>query len=411
MSKVVQKKIIKTRSAPMANKVALKKPLQKKVLSKTNQINVKKEKAEENDAFAMPELKKVSLMTRLNIRLSSKEKVLFAKYLSVLLDSGLPLLESIDILLEQSKGALKKIITRLKSELEGGKSLADGLSYFPHIFSHVFISLVRAGEASGTMKENLLYLSVQMQKQYDLKKNIQGAMMYPGLIFCGGIAVTIVITVFVLPDVLALFSTMDVELPMSTKILIWFADFTQQHPLQLIFGGISLVVFFVLIRTVKILKNITDGLLLKIPVFGVIIKNSILANSFRLMGTLIKSGVRVQGALQITLDTMSYKPYRDLFVELKDEVTQGKQMSDTLEKHKNLIPLLAMRLINVGTKTGTLEKSFLYLAEFYEKEVDESSKRVTVLMEPLLIIGIGIMVAFLAFSIISPIYGVVANVG
>ncbi|MBU0614273.1 type II secretion system F family protein [Patescibacteria group bacterium] len=382
-----------------------------KAINKADSVQDQNMDKQELPELLMPEKKKVSLMTKMNIRLSGKEKVLFAKYLSVLLDSGLPLKEAIDILLEQSKGSLKKIITKLMSEIENGNTLADGLSNFPHIFSHVFISLVRAGEASGTMKANLLYLSEQLQKQYDLKKSIQGAMMYPALIFFGGLAVSIVIVVFVLPGVLSLFKTMNVELPFTTKVLIWFAEFTQNYPIQLIVGGVSLAVGIVLARSIPIFKNLTDALMLHIPVAGNIIKNSILANSFRLMGTLIQSGVRVQNALEITLDTMNYKPYKVLFTELKTEVNQGHGMTQTLEKYKKLIPSLAMRLIHVGSETGTLEKSFLYLADFYEKEVDESSKRVATLMEPLLIICIGIMVAFLAFSIISPIYGVVANVG
>jgi len=354
--------------------------------------------------------KKVSIFTRLNIRLSVKERLLFAKYLSVLLGSGLTLDESIKVLKKGTKGPMKKILETLDVELQQGHTLADGLSHFPHIFSQVFINLLRAGESSGTLNSNLEYLSVQMQKQYELKKSIQGAMMYPAIILTGGLAVTVLIIVFILPNIVDLFSSLNAEIPTTTKILIWISYFFQTYPIKIIIGSLALFLAFVAIIKIHFTRSIIDKIILTVPIVGTIIKNATLARIFRLFGTLLKSGMPMEKAIIITQSVVSNAAYSKMLLDLKAGVTEGHNLTDVLDKYPKLVPEIAKRLILVGSETATLPQNLLYMAEFYEQEVSEASKQISVLIEPILIIFMGILVAFLAFSVLSPIYGVVSSI-
>jgi len=354
--------------------------------------------------------KKVSIFTRLNIRLSVKERLLFAKYLSVLLGSGLTLDESIKVLKKGTKGPMKKILETLDVELQQGHTLADGLSHFPHIFSQVFINLLRAGESSGTLNSNLEYLSVQMQKQYELKKSIQGAMMYPAIILTGGLAVTVLIIVFILPNIVDLFSSLNAEIPTTTKILIWISYFFQTYPIKIIIGSLALFLAFVAIIKIHFTRSIIDKIILTVPIVGTIIKNATLARIFRLFGTLLKSGMPMEKAIIITQSVVSNAAYSKMLLDLKAGVTEGHNLTDVLDKYPKLVPEIAKRLILVGSETATLPQNLLYMAEFYEQEISEASKQISVLIEPILIIFMGILVAFLAFSVLSPIYGVVSSI-
>src|SRR3990167_2528848 len=189
---------------------------------------------------------KIPLMTRLNIRLSHTEKMLFTKYFAVLLKSGVAIDEAIDILLQQSKGPLKKILETLKSVVEQGKTLAEGLSRYSHVFSPVFVNLVRAGEASGTLQKNLDHLARQLEKEHNLRKKVRGAMMYPMVVLLGALVVGALVFVFVLPKITSLFKSLKVELPWTTKAILWLVDTIATKPI-LVFGFVAAVILLVLV--------------------------------------------------------------------------------------------------------------------------------------------------------------------
>ena len=353
---------------------------------------------------------KVPLMTRLNIRLSHTEKMLFTKYFAVLLKSGVAIDEAIDILLQQSKVPLKKILETLKSVVEQGKTLAEGLSRYPHVFSTVFVNLIRAGEASGTLQKNLDHLAGQLEKEHDLRKKVRGAMMYPMVVLLGALIVGALVFVFVLPKITSLFQSLDVELPFTTKAILWLVDTIATKPL-LVFGGIALlVVLVIVIPRIPFLKPTLHWLLLHMPIFGRTSKNTNLARMTRLMGTLLGSGVTINEALMITKETVHNHYYRRLFDRALDEVSQGQPLTEVLGQEEKLVPPMALRLIRVGEETGTLPDMMTYLAGFYEEEVDSTIQDIATLIEPFLILTIGLLVGILAFSIISPIYQVVGSV-
>ncbi|EKD47530.1 MAG: hypothetical protein ACD_66C00019G0004 [uncultured bacterium] len=373
-------------------------------------MNKKIETKKPQEKTASIAKRKISAWEKLNIRLSAKEKVLFIKYLHVLLKSGLSLNDALDVLLSQSTGPLKKILERLVREVESGRTLASGLSYYPHIFSDVFVNLVQAGENSGTLEKNLEYLAEQTQKQYDLRQSIKGSMMYPIIVLVGGLGVSIFIIVFIFPSIISLFETLNVDLPFATRMLLFIANTITGRPLEIVLGIILVIILFIIAAKIRPTRYILDSILLKMPVVGTIICDSILSNVFRLLGTLLQSGMPLKQSIYITESTVSSLPFRKMFDDLDAKVTQGGELVTVLRNYDGIVPIMAIRLIHVGTQTGELENMLLYLGDFYGKEVDELSKRISIIIEPVLIIAMGVMVGFLAFAVISPIYQVITNV-
>lgn len=351
-----------------------------------------------------------SLWTRLSVRLSESERLLLTKYLSVLLKSGLAIDDAIDILLQQSKGSLKIVLQKLHDTVRSGSTLASGLQNFPQIFSNVFTSLIAAGESSGTLQKNLEHLADQMQKEHELRKKITGALMYPSIVLMMAITISVGIVVFVLPNITALFHSLNVKLPWTTEVLLWVADLFGKHGFLLGVGSVITVGLLVFLRTVKVFHPFTHWIALHFPVVGKIVRNTNLTRITRLLGTLLQSGMPISEALTVTTSIMKNVHYRNLFNKLKVMLGQGRTIAQGLGREEYLMPPIALRLIRVGEETGTLGDMLLYLSTFYEQEVDDATKNATTLLEPLMIVGIGVMVGVLAFSIIAPIYQVVGAV-
>ncbi len=351
-----------------------------------------------------------NFLEKLTVRLSHTEILLFTKYLSVLLRSGLPIDEALDLLLQQAKGPLKKVLTNIKITVTSGKTFADGLELYPQIFSSVYVNLIRAGEASGQLQQNFEQLSGQMQKEHELRQKIQGAMMYPMIVLVTALGVSTGIVVFVLPNIIKLFDALDVELPVTTKALLWIAVNANKHGLIIALVALALVALFFFARTLKPVKPITHWLVLHVPVVGNIDRNTNLARISRLLGTLLKTGMPITDALPVTISVLKNVYYRKLFFRVQDVLAKGGTIASALQLSPGLVPPIAVRLIRVGEETGTLDDMLLYLASFYEQEVDESTKNAATLLEPLMIVMIGIMVGTLAFSIITPIYKVIGSI-
>ncbi len=352
----------------------------------------------------------VSLWTRVSVRLSETERLLLTKYLSVLLLSGLAINDAIDILLQQAKGPLKIILDTLQKTVQSGSTLASGLRKYPHVFSNVFISLVDAGESSGTLQKNLEHLANQMQKEHELRKKITGALMYPSIVLLSASVIFVGIVVFVLPNITSLFASLDVPLPWTTKVLLWVAKLFDEHGFLLALGAVAVVMSIMIIRSLKPFHPITHWLALHFPVVGTIARNTNLARITRLFGTLLQSGMPISDAIPVTVSIMKNVHYRKLFDRLLTMMKQGRTLAQSLSGSEYLVPPIALRLMRVGEETGTLGDMLLYLSDFYEQEVDDATKNATTLLEPLMIIFIGVMVGVLAFSIISPIYQVVGSI-
>ncbi len=344
------------------------------------------------------------------VRMSLKQKLAFTKYLAVLLRSGLAIDEVLVILGDQSKGAIKHIVSALSYAVQNGDRLADGFAKFPHLFNPVFINLVAAGEASGSLNTNLEHLAEQQQKDHELRQKIKGAVMYPLIILSFAIILCIGIVVFILPNVTDVFESLDVQLPITTRILLWVADLVEQRGDVLAIIGVAGVVTILVLRQLNFVKPFTHTALLYMPVIGGIAKKTNLARLMRLMGTMLKSGMTIDEVLPLSRNVLSNVRYRQALKQVQIEVGQGNTLAAAFGNHKTLFSPLFLRMTRVGEESGTLGSTFLYLTEFYEGEINDETKNLSTLLEPFLLVLIGLMVGTVALSIISPIYGIVGSV-
>jgi type IV pilus assembly protein PilC len=249
-----------------------------------------------------------------------------------------------------------------------------------------------------------------MQKEHDLRVKIRCAMMYPTIVFMSAITICTGIVVFVLPNITNLFKSLNVPLPWTTKALLWIAYVTQHYGILIAAGITACVITFLLIRNFSVVKPVTHFLTLHVPVLGKIVRNTNLARITRLLGTLLNTGMPLSEALPITVSVVKNEHYKRLLIKMQKIISEGKTITVALSENEYLVPPIALRLIRVGEETGTLGDMLIYLANFYEQEIEDATKNVTTLIEPVMIVGIGLMVGVLAFSIITPIYQVVGSV-
>jgi len=338
-------------------------------------------------------------------RISHLDKLLFTKHLAVMIKAGLPLREGVATIQEQTRSRrFKKILDDVIKRLDNGEPLGESLARYPKAFSELFINMIKMGEQSGNLEKNLEYLALQLEKSFALKRKVIAAMIYPAIILVSTFGLGGALSVFILPKLIPLFKSLKVELPLSTRILLWITELVQNYGLFVLLGLIIFVVAIILISRLRLVKLVNHKILLKLPIVGTISQNLNLALFSRTLGTLIKSGVSIVEALDITANTLNNLIYQGQIKEVSLRIQKGKQMSVYLKTKGKLFPATFSRMIGVGEKTGNLEESLVYLADFYEKEVDNTTQKLSTVLEPILLLVIGLIVAFIAISIITPIY-------
>ena len=350
---------------------------------------------------------KICFSTSFINRISFFEKVFLAKSLALMIRAGLPLRESIATIQEQSKSkTFKKILDDILKSIDNGQSLTTSLSRHPNIFDSLYINMIKIGEESGTLAENLGHLSLQLEKSHELRSKVKAAMIYPAIILTAVIILGLALTFFVLPQITPIFKTFDIQLPLATRILIAFTEIIQNYGLFILIGVVALSVILFLISRFRPVKFLIHKITLKIPIAGAISRNVNIAHFSRTLGVLLKSGITVVSALDITQTTLGNLVYQKELVEVAEEVQRGKPISDYLRKKETIFPLTVSRMVEVGEKTGNLEETLLYLSNFYEAEVDRSVKSLSTILEPILLLIIGAVVGFIALAIITPIYDI-----
>jgi len=333
------------------------------------------------------------------------EKFLFTKNLALMIKTGLPLRESIATIQEQSKNrSFKKALGDVIKNIENGQSLTVSLSNHPQIFDNLYISMIKVGEESGTLEENLNHLILELEKSYELRSKVKAATVYPSFILIAVVALTVGLTFLVLPQIVPIFETFDIELPLATKILVKFIETTQTYGLHILVGIVVFLIFSFLISKIRSVKYLFDKVILKIPIAGPIAKNVSLAQFSWTLGILLQSGLPLVKALEITQGVLKNLVFQKELMEISQEVQKGKSISDYLRNKESIFPLMISRMIAVGEKTGSLEETLLYLGDFYEAEVDKTVKNLSTILEPALLLIIGAVVALVALAIISPIY-------
>lgn len=331
------------------------------------------------------------------------EKVVFARQLATMINAGLPLSQALHILDAQTQNEkMRKVTKDLAKDVEGGLSFSGSLAKHPRVFSTLFVSMVKAGEVGGFLDNVLERLASQLEKDHELNAKIRGAMIYPAVILAAMLGVATLMLILVIPQLAALFKDAGVELPLPTKILILLSDFL----IKGWFIAIPLVLFLLylfrrFLRTKKG-KELFDRVILKMPVFGGLTKKISLARFNRMLGSLMFSGIAVIDALEITAQSIGNTKYGKAIEEIAKKVRVGVPVAEPI-KTNPLFPPLEGQMLAVGEETGTLDKILERLAIFYENEVDRIVNNLTTILEPLIILVMGVGVAFLVISLILPV--------
>lgn len=335
------------------------------------------------------------------------EKIIFARNLGGMIDAGLALSRALQVMERQTKKKkLKHIFSELNRFVSEGKSFHEALAQFPDVFGSLFVSMVKAGEESGNMASSLRQIAEQLDKTYVLQKKVKGAMVYPGVIISLMIVIGILMLTFVVPRLVDTFAELNSELPTSTKFVIWLSNIFQHHYLLalLVIGGL-VAGFYYGIRTPAGKKGL-DYVVLRIPVIGLIIKETNSARTARTLSSLLSSGVDLVLAIRITGEVIQNSFYKKVLEDASLRVEKGKPLSGVFLENENLYPIFVGEMASVGEETGELSKMFSGVADFYEQEVEQKTKDMSTIIEPMLMIVIGVGVGFFAISMISPMYSV-----
>jgi type II secretory pathway component PulF len=340
-------------------------------------------------------------------KVTENELLSFTKHLHMMLVSGIPISEAVEALGKHAKSSpLKKATHDIVSQVSAGKSFSQSLKKYPNVFPSLYTSMIKVGEASGTLEEALDYLSRHYQKQIILKQKIASALVYPAIVIAAVIAMTSFITFYVLPQLLVFFEALEVDLPTSTKILLAIATYSKNY--GLITGLLAIVTVFSLGLIIKTApgKAVFDALQLKIPVLGNLIRDYYLALITNNLSTLIQNGVPILQSLEITQDSINHYVYQKILSQLASGVSSGKSLETILTKvtSESAFPDYVSKIISVGSQTGKIEISLSNISSFYSDEIDNASKTITTVIEPLLLLIIGLVVGFVAIAILSPIY-------
>jgi type IV pilus assembly protein PilC len=352
--------------------------------------------------------KKFSLFSRI----SDQERMLFAKHLALMSRSGISLAESIEVLIQQTRsGTFKSILQGVLKDLENGQSLSKSLARYPEVFDPFFTNLIEIGESTGNFSKNLSYLAEQLERDHAFRVKLRGAMLYPAIVLSLAVVVGIGVSVFALPQLINIFDSFNVPLPLNTQILIWFATLMRDYGLIILGVLLALIVVFrILIKTSKI-QIVWERFLLKLPVIGPIIEGTQLTFMCRNLGVMLQGGVPVTAALDIQTRNTENLVYRNYIKGIREAIGKGRTIASqfSLKGYSNLPPIV-VKMIVVGEKTGKLDESFVYLGDFFEAQVDELTSTIATVLEPVLIFIIAGIVAFVALSIITPIYQLTGSI-
>lgn len=337
---------------------------------------------------------------------SQKTLILFTKNLSILLKSGSTLSDSLKVLRDQAKGKFKIILDDISTNTEGGVSLHEALQDHSTLFDNMYVNIVKIGEESGTLEQNIAYLANQLGKNYALKKQIMGAMLYPIIIFSGTIVLAAGMAIFVLPKISGMFKNFNTALPLSTRALIALSDFLQTHGILSALIACGALVFLLTVPRLPFIKPYSHRLILRLPIVSGISRNINLTMFYRSLSILLRSGITIDKAIKICGSTLRNKTYGTFLKNAYTNIKSGESLYSILKTTPHLFPSTDCQIINVGEESGTLSDSLTYTAEVHEDDLNETTKNLTAIMEPVLFIFIGLMVGILALSIIAPIYSI-----
>ncbi len=354
-------------------------------------------------------IKQSSFLNFFNNKLNFNDIVDFTRQIAIMLNAGLTIIDSLEILKKQTlKPAMQKIIIDIDNEIKAGNSFSSALKKYNKNFSNLYIALVKSGEASGKLGEILLKLADNLEKEREFKSKLKGALIYPVVILIAMIIVMFIMVTFVIPKLLGLYKDFNVTLPWTTQLLISISDFMVRFwPLMISLCFVSFYFIKKYLET-EIGKKNFDQFLLKLPIFGNIIKISSLVNSTRTLAILIGAGVSILDSLNIVIDTSDNLIFKKAFKNIYQKVEKGQSLGVSLEQEEVFPPILVQMTV-VGEQTGNLDDTLMRLSKYFESESEIAIKSMTTLIEPMILVILGLGVGFLVMSVITPIYNLTSS--
>ncbi len=354
---------------------------------------------------------KLSMNLEIFGRVSLSEKIMFTNNLSGMLSAGLSLTRALSVLEKQTtNNTFKDVLKSLIEDINKGGTLSTGMKRYPKVFSGVFVSMVHSGEESGGLPSTLSEIGVTLKKTYDLNRKIKGALIYPSIIVGAIFLIGVLMMIYVVPTLTSTFADVGVELPASTRFIIFISDSLSQHffLFALIVG--SVVGVFTMFAKLKFTQRYFDLLIIKAPVLGNLIREMNTARTARTLSSLLSSGVDLSRALSITEEVLQNVHYKELIHSSINSIEKGVSLSISFKENVHLYPVMVGEMIEVGEETGKLSSMLTDIANFYEIEVDNKTKNLSTIIEPILMIFIGSAVGFFAIAMIKPMYSVMDTI-
>lgn len=343
--------------------------------------------------------------------ISIQDRVDFSKNLSLMLRSGIPIDEALTSLADQSESLqFRTVVSQVESDIINGNSLSKSFEKHEQVFGKVFVSMIKAGEQSGTLQDNLQFLSNWLSRIADLRREVAAATLYPKLVFGAALLLGGGLSVFILPKLIPLFTSMKVELPLITKALLTISLFIQNYWPQVIIGTGLIFTVLVYSNKIKAIRRFYHLIYIHTPFFGQLMRDYQMALITQLFGTLLKSGLTLNESVEVVSNAATNIHYQEALIHIHQEILKGTTLSDSMIHSGKLFPNIAVNIIAVGEKSGLLSTTFEYLSEFYTKEVNIQAKKLPTVIEPILLIFIAVIVGFVALAIVMPIYEISGNI-
>ncbi len=344
-------------------------------------------------------------------RVSEYDKVLFARNLGAMLSAGLALSRALSVIERQTRNSkLKEIVAEVESEVRRGNSFYQSLTKFPRVFSPLFVAMVRAGEEGGDLPSSLSLASDQMERVYDLKRKIRGALMYPSIVVLAIIGVGYFMMTRVVPTLADTFAGMHADLPASTKMIIAVSDFLTNHAILAGWLLVGIVIGLTIALRTQAGRRVRDFVFLRVPLIGGIVREANAARTSRTFASLLSAGVDVLTTLEITQQVVQNTYFREVIADAQRRVAAGEALSVAFTQREDLYPAFVGEMMAVGEETGQTSEMLKRLAVYYESEVDGKTRDMSTIIEPFLILFIGASVGFFAFAMITPIYSLSSQI-
>ncbi|MBM2820874.1 MAG: Type secretion system protein, type pilus assembly protein PilC [Candidatus Berkelbacteria bacterium] len=346
-----------------------------------------------------------------NKKISYLDKINLTGNLATMLKAGVNLTTALEIIATESTNRHFQIVLNdLKFDVENGKSLSEGLGHYPKDFDKIFVNMIQAGEASGKMEESLARLNIQLKKEYSLISKVKNALIYPAVLIGGVLGVLVLIITFVIPKLVTVFASSTLKIPITTRILFGLARIASYKPVLTIIVLIIFIGICVFLIRLSVVKRALNRALFRLPISNSLLKNIELVRFCRTTGSLLGSGIPIGEALDIAASGMNLPIYKNIVLDAKDKIIKGVSLANAFRGTEKYFPGLLVSVINVGEKTGQLDKLLQDLADFYEEQADNTLKTLSSLIEPILLVIVGLLIGGMAISIIIPIYQLIGTI-